>query len=101
MRIGDHTIGNMGGSRWAILLIAAPDQLLLVSGNGDVIAPDDGVLYAGSGGAVAGAAARALVRHADLGLAETCRAALGIAAEIDLYTNDRITLLETPAPKGA
>jgi ATP-dependent HslUV protease subunit HslV len=79
----------------AVLLLADPRQLLLVSGTGDVLSPDDGVLYAGSGGPVAGAAARALLRHSDLGLAEACRAALGIAAEIDLYTNDRITVLET------
>ena len=79
----------------AVLLLVDPEHMLLVSGTGDVIAPDDDVLYAGSGGAVAGAAARALLRHADLDLAEACRAALGIAAEIDLYTNDRITILES------
>ena len=84
----------------AVLLLADPDHLLLVSGNGDVIAPDDGVLYAGSGGPVAGAAARALLRHATLDLADACRAALAIAAEIDLYTNDRVTVLETRAPAG-
>ena len=79
----------------AVLLLVDPEHMLLVSGTGDVISPDDDVLYDASGGALAGAAARALLRHADLGLAEACRAALGIAAEIDLYTNDRITILES------
>jgi len=81
----------------AVLLLADPQNLLLVSGTGDVLSPDDGVLYAGSGGTVAGAAARALVRHADLGPREICEQSLRIAAEIDLYTNDRLTILETKA----
>ena len=81
----------------AVLLLADPHHLLLVSGTGDVLSPDDGVLYAGSGGTVAGAAARALVRHSDMGPREICERALEIAAEIDLYTNDRLTILETKA----
>ena len=60
-----------------------------------MLAPDDGVLSAGSGGAVAAAAARALMRHTDLPAREVCQAALAITAEIDLYTNDRTTLLST------
>jgi ATP-dependent HslUV protease subunit HslV len=79
----------------AMLILADPDHLLLVSGTGDVVAPDDGVLYAGSGGAVAGAGARARLRHTKMGLREVCEAALRIAGEIDLYTNERITVLET------
>jgi ATP-dependent HslUV protease subunit HslV len=78
----------------AVLLLADPDHLLLVSGTGDIVTPDDGVLYAGSGGPVAGAAARALLRHSDLPLRRVCEAALSIAAEIDLHTNDRLTILE-------
>lgn len=81
----------------AVLLLADPDDLLLVSGTGDVLSPDDGVLYAGSGGTVAGAAARALVRHSDLGPREICENALKIASEIDLYSNDHITLFESKA----
>ncbi|MHC5012667.1 MAG: ATP-dependent protease subunit HslV [Planctomycetota bacterium] len=81
----------------AVLLLADPDQLLLVSGTGDVLAPDDGVLYAGSGGPMAGAAARALLRHSDLGPREACEAALRIAAEIDIYTNEQVTILESKA----
>lgn len=81
----------------AVLLAADARELLLVTGTGDVIAPDDGVHATGSGGAVAAAAARALLRHSDMGLREVCEAALGIAAETDLYTNEHVTVLETPA----
>ena len=72
-------------------------ELLLVTGTGDVIAPDDGVLATGSGGNVALGAARALLRHAELPLEEVCRAALAITGEIDLYTNDHVTVLSTGA----
>lgn len=78
----------------AVLLIADREQLLLVSGNGDVLAPDDGVLSAGSGGAVAAAAARALMRHTELDARTICDHALAIAGEMDLYTNDQRTILE-------
>jgi ATP-dependent HslUV protease subunit HslV len=81
----------------AVVVLADPETLLLVSGNGDLVAPDDGVLYAGSGGPYAGAAARALLRHGSLGLRETCEAALRIASEIDVYSNDRLTILEAKA----
>jgi ATP-dependent HslUV protease subunit HslV len=80
----------------AVLILADAEHLLLVSGTGDVISSDDGVLYAGSGGATAGAAARALMRHTEMDLETVCRSALEITAEIDLYTNDRITILTTP-----
>ena len=79
----------------AVLLLADPEHLLLVSGTGDVMSRDDGVMYAGSGGTVAGAAARALLRHTEMDARSICRAALEITAEIDLYTNDRLTILET------
>jgi ATP-dependent HslUV protease subunit HslV len=82
----------------AVVVLADSETLLLVSGTGDLVAPDDGVLYAGSGGAYAGAAARALLQHTSLGLRETCEAALRVAAGIDIYTNDRLTILETKAP---
>ena len=74
----------------AMLVAADRDHLLLVSGSGDVIEPDDGVLGIGSGGQVAAAAARALVRHSSLDAEAIAREALGIAAEICIYTNDRI-----------
>ena len=81
----------------AVLIVADNAELLLVTGTGDVIAPDDGVLATGSGGSVAAAAARALLRHAPMDLRDVCDASLKIAAETDLYTNERLTLLETSA----
>lgn len=78
----------------AVLLLADASSILLVSGNGDVVTPDDGVLATGSGGAVAAAAARALLRHTAMAPREIADAALHIAAEIDLHTNDRLTILE-------
>jgi ATP-dependent HslUV protease, peptidase subunit HslV len=78
----------------AVMVVADRDELLLVSGTGDVIAPDDGVLGTGSGGAIAAAAARALLAHTDHPLKVVCEEALGIAAGMDLYTNDRLTVLE-------
>ncbi|MDJ0973417.1 MAG: ATP-dependent protease subunit HslV [Planctomycetota bacterium] len=81
----------------AVLILADGEQLLLVSGNGDVLAPDDGVLSAGSGGAIAAAAARALLRNTELDARAICEASLGIAGEMDLYTNERITVLEAGA----
>ncbi|MFO0933713.1 MAG: ATP-dependent protease subunit HslV [Planctomycetota bacterium] len=78
----------------AVLVLADATTVLLVSGNGDVVTPDDGVLAAGSGGAVACAAARALLRHTNLAPRAIVEASLGIASELDLYTNGRLTLLE-------
>jgi ATP-dependent HslUV protease subunit HslV len=80
----------------AMLLLGDPDHVLVVSGNGDVIEPDDGVAAIGSGGAYALAAARALLRHSSLSAAEIARAALGVAAEICIYTNDHVTVVELP-----
>lgn len=80
----------------AMLLLGDPETLLIVSGNGDVIEPDDGVAAIGSGGSYALAAARALVRHTDLGAAEIADAALRVAAEICIYTNDQITMETLP-----
>jgi len=61
-----------------------------------VVVPDDGVLAIGSGGPSALAAARALIAHSRLEAAEVAREALRIASEIDLYTNDRITVEVVP-----
>jgi ATP-dependent HslUV protease subunit HslV len=74
----------------AFLVVADRDSTFLLSGAGDVIAPDDGLVGVGSGGPYALAAARALVRHADLDAAGVAREALKIAAEICVYTNDAI-----------
>jgi ATP-dependent HslUV protease subunit HslV len=85
----------------AVMVVADAEDLLLVTGTGDVIAPDDGVLGAGSGGAIAVAAARALLRHANLPLKAVCEEGLKIAAGLDLYTNDRITVLEALPADGS
>ena len=78
----------------ALLLVADSDHLFLVSGEGEVIEPDDDVLAIGSGGSYAMAAARALKAHSDLSAADTVRRSLEIAAEICIYTNTQITVLE-------
>jgi len=80
----------------AMLLVGDTDTLLVVSGNGDVIEPDDGVAAIGSGGSYALAAARALVRHTEMTADEVVRASLLVAAEICIYTNDRINVVGLP-----
>ncbi|ABZ84770.1 ATP-dependent protease hslv [Heliomicrobium modesticaldum Ice1] len=78
----------------AMIIAADADHLLVISGNGEVIEPDDGVVAIGSGGPYALAAARALARHSDLAPGEIARQALVVASEICVFTNDRITLEE-------
>ena len=78
----------------ALMAVVDARHTLLVSGNGDVIQPTDGVLGIGSGGNFAVAAARALLAHSDLPAAEIVRVALKIAAGIDVYTNENITVEE-------
>ena len=78
----------------ALLVVADRDQLFLISGEGDVIQPDDDIAAIGSGGTYALAAARALKQHSDLSAADIVRKALHIAAEICIYTNQEITVLE-------
>jgi ATP-dependent HslUV protease subunit HslV len=80
----------------AMLLVGNPESVLMVSGNGDVIEPDDGIAAVGSGGSYALAAARALVRHTELGAEELAREALRIAAEICIYTNDQLSVVTLP-----
>jgi ATP-dependent HslUV protease subunit HslV len=76
----------------AFLLVADAAACFLLSGSGDVLSPDDGLVAAGSGGPYALAAARALVRHTGLPAADIAREALGIAASICIYTNDQIVV---------
>ncbi len=78
----------------ALLVVADKEYLLVLSGGGEVIEPDDGVVAIGSGGSYAMAAARALVRNTDFAPAQVAKEALAIAAEICVYTNDRITVEE-------
>ncbi len=80
----------------AMLIVGDASGAWVVSGNGDVIEPDDGVAAIGSGGSFALAAARALTRCTDLPAEEVARQALGIAAEICIYTNDQIEVVELP-----
>ncbi|MEZ4353543.1 MAG: ATP-dependent protease subunit HslV [Myxococcota bacterium] len=80
----------------AMMLLGDPQTLLVVSGNGDVIEPDDGVAAIGSGGAYALAAARALVRHTTLDAEAIARAALEVAAEICIYTNANVCVERLP-----
>lgn len=78
----------------ALLLLADENDLFLVSGNGEVIVPDEGIAAIGSGGNYALAAARALKENTDLSAAEIARKALEIAASICVYTNNNIIVEE-------
>jgi ATP-dependent HslUV protease subunit HslV len=78
----------------AMMAVVDAKHTLLVTGNGDVVQPADGVLGIGSGGNFAVAAARALLAHGKLGAVEIVRAALEIAAGIDVYTNTNIIVEE-------
>ena len=78
----------------SLLLVADKDRTLLISGQGDVIEPDDGVAGIGSGGAYAVAAARALVKHTALPPAEVVKEALEITARICIYTNTQFDIQE-------
>jgi ATP-dependent HslUV protease, peptidase subunit HslV len=76
----------------ALLIVADHDRMYIISGNGEVIEPDDGITAIGSGGSFALAAARALARFTDLTAPEIAREAMKIAAEICVFTNDRISV---------
>jgi ATP-dependent HslUV protease subunit HslV len=79
----------------ALLIVANNEKILVISGNGDVIEPDDNITAIGSGGPYARAAASALVKHAtDLTVSEIVHEALQIASNICIYTNDQITVEE-------
>ena len=78
----------------ALMIAVSRDSALLISGNGDVIESDDNTLGIGSGGPYAIAAARAMMRHADLDAATIAREAMKIAAELCIYTNDSILIEE-------
>jgi len=78
----------------ALMITADPDYLLVLSGSGEVIEPDDGIAAIGSGGGYALAAARALSKHTDLGARQIVEEALKIAAGICVYTNENISVDE-------
>jgi ATP-dependent HslUV protease, peptidase subunit HslV len=76
----------------AMLIVANSERAYLISGTGDLIQPDDGILAIGSGGSFALAAARALMKHTSMNAAQIAEESLRIAADICIYTNDRITV---------
>jgi len=77
----------------AMLAVMDQEHALLISGTGDVVEPDDGIVAIGSGGPFAQAAARALIKHApDLSAEEIVKCAMEIAASLCIYTNDHITV---------
>ena len=74
----------------AMIIVADRDHMLVLSGTGDVIQPTDGIAAIGSGGSYALAAARALVAHSDLSAPDVVKTAMGIAADLCIYTNRNI-----------
>ena len=78
----------------AMLIVLDSNHILVVSGNGEVIEPDDGIAAIGSGGPYALAAARALVAHTNLSARDIASEAMKIAAEICIYTNQNVTVEE-------
>ncbi|KAB2934207.1 MAG: ATP-dependent protease subunit HslV [Leptonema illini] len=76
----------------ALLIVADSEESFLISGTGDVIAPDDGILAIGSGGNYALAAARALVHNTDMDAKTVVERSMKIAADICVFTNDNLTL---------
>ncbi len=80
----------------ALLLVVDAERTLVVTGNGDVIEPEGSAAAVGSGGPFALAAARALVESTELEAAEVARRAMAIAADICIYTNAELTLLQIP-----
>ena len=78
----------------ALLAVADLEHSFIVSGTGDVIEPDDGIIGIGSGGGFALSAARALVKHSSLSAGEIAAEAMRIASEICIYTNAQITVEE-------
>ncbi|OIQ00242.1 MAG: HslU--HslV peptidase proteolytic subunit [Zetaproteobacteria bacterium CG2_30_46_52] len=76
----------------AMMIVADNERTLIISGNGDVLEPDEGIAAIGSGGAYARSAATALLRNSDLDAEGCVREAMKIAGEICIYTNDHVTV---------
>ena len=105
-RVGDHYVitgtkmfvtNGREGNTFALLAVTDRQHSFVISGTGDIIEPDDGILAIGSGGPFALAAARALVANTALPPADIVRKALEIAGEICVYTNTHVTVLEPTA----
>ncbi|HEU0114427.1 MAG TPA: ATP-dependent protease subunit HslV [Thermomicrobiales bacterium] len=82
----------------AQLIVGDTESLLVLSGDGDVIEPDDGIAAIGSGAPYATAAAKALIAHTDFDAKAIVEAAMAIAAELCIFTNDRIAIEAVGAP---
>jgi len=84
----------------ALMVAVSKEHFLIISGNGDVIESDDNVAAIGSGGPYALAAARALIKHSDLDATGVAKEAMRIAADLCIFTNDRVTIeeLDTTEP---
>ncbi len=78
----------------ALLIVADKDNSFLISGTGDVIEPDDGIIAIGSGGSFALAAARALIKYTDMSAKKIALEAMKISSDIDVYTNKQISIEE-------
>ncbi|WP_027390087.1 ATP-dependent protease subunit HslV [Chrysiogenes arsenatis] len=78
----------------AMLIVANAEHAFIISGTGDIIEPEDGILAIGSGGAYAMAAARALMRHSQLSAREMVQESLTVSGEICIYSNCELTILE-------
>jgi ATP-dependent HslUV protease subunit HslV len=78
----------------ALLAVLDKDHALIISGTGDVIEPDDGIVAVGSGGSYALAAARILIKHTKLGAKEIVQESLNAASDICIYTNKNFTIEE-------
>ncbi len=78
----------------ALLIVADKDNSFLISGTGDVVEPDDGIIAIGSGGPFALAAARALIKYTDMSAKEIALEAMKISSDIDVYTNKQIKVEE-------
>jgi len=85
----------------AQLIVGDGESLLVLSGEGDVIEPDDGIVAIGSGAPYATAAAKALMAHTDLPAREIVESAMAIAAELCIFTNDRITIATVEGSAGS
>ena len=84
----------------AMLAVANKDASLIITGNGDVVEPEEGLIAMGSGGPYAQAAARALLMHTDLSAREIAETALNIAGDICVFTNRNLTIEELDAPQA-
>jgi ATP-dependent HslUV protease subunit HslV len=84
----------------AMLAVADTSASLILSGTGDVVEPEQGLMAIGSGGSYARAAARALLENTELDARSIVEKALGIAADLCIYTNHQLAIEELPAPAG-